>query len=172
MQVQIREYNEEFEKEYIQVHNRGFAGPDTPYSNKIECYNRENNILQTFVAIYKSKIVGIIDIVEVEETSNVVEIDPIGVLPQFRGRGIGSQLLDKCLEWASKANYSVVRALVSAGADKKLIKFFQRKGFHKKAQLIASRDGDILELDPNETVPIPHSSIRGHVYIYTIKIDS
>ncbi|NIQ07805.1 MAG: hypothetical protein GWO20_19430 [Candidatus Korarchaeota archaeon] len=79
-------------------------------------------------------------------------------------------MLDKVIEWASKANYSVLRVLTSASTDEKLGRFFQRKGFHKKGQLIACENGDRLALGSTEELSVKVSSIQRYVYIYELKV--
>ncbi len=60
--------------------------------------------------------------------SKYLEIENMGVNPTYRSQGIGSQLMQKCLEWAKKQGYQKV--YVNAYfANNKAITFYKQNGF-------------------------------------------
>jgi GNAT superfamily N-acetyltransferase len=74
--------------------------------------------------------VGFIDVVELEGEHSKVEIDPVAVLPEYKNKRIGSQLMDKALVWCKKKRYKTVRAVVSVKAGDRLHNFFEKKDFN------------------------------------------
>lgn len=162
-------YSDNYEKDYIKVHNEGFAGKDSVYTGKIEKYNQTNNILKTFIAIKNNEVIGFIDIVELEDKKNEVEIDPIGVLPKYRNKGTGSLLIDRAIEWSRKEGFKKIRALVSSSADKRLHRFYRRNNFVMTGQIFADKDGNIEETGPKGPVPFSPEKIKGHVHVYEFK---
>jgi ribosomal protein S18 acetylase RimI-like enzyme len=60
--------------------------------------------------------------------SRCFEIQNMGVIPDYRSRGIGSMLIQKCLAWAKKKSYQKVY-VSSYSRNKKAIKFYKKNGF-------------------------------------------
>lgn len=60
--------------------------------------------------------------------SKYLEIENMGVIPQYRSRGIGSQLIQKCLEWAKKKGFEKIY-VNSYFANSKAIYFYKSNGF-------------------------------------------
>lgn len=63
------------------------------------------------IAEVKSKPIGYITAVPREfsyRLSKYIEIDNMGVSPEFRSKGIGSQLVDRCLNMAKEKGYQKV----------------------------------------------------------------
>ncbi|MBS3782350.1 MAG: GNAT family N-acetyltransferase [Candidatus Thermoplasmatota archaeon] len=168
--MKIIEYKPEFEDEYIEVHNRAFAGEESIYDNKAREYDEEGRILNTFLAEKEGKIVGLIDLVKVEEEEDTVEIDPICVLPEHRKGGIGSRLIERGIEWAERKGYERVRALISFRVREWLYDFFEEHGFERVSKIFASKDGEIVEVNVDEGCPFSEEVLKGQVYVYERRI--
>lgn len=60
--------------------------------------------------------------------SKYLEIENMGVIPQYRSQGIGHQLVQKCFEWAKERGFQ--KTYVNAYfANIKAIKFYKNNGF-------------------------------------------
>ena len=71
--------------------------------------------------------------------SKYIEVENMGVSPNYRSKGIGSQLIEKVLEEAKKRGFQ--RAYVSSySANLKAIKFYEEKGF---SQIDVSLERDL-----------------------------
>jgi ribosomal protein S18 acetylase RimI-like enzyme len=60
--------------------------------------------------------------------SRYIEIENLGVVPEYQAKGVGTQLMDTCLEWARSQGYQKVY-LVCYAANKPAITFYEAKGF-------------------------------------------
>lgn len=60
--------------------------------------------------------------------SKYLEIENMGVIPQYRSKGIGSLLIKKCLKWAKKKGFDKVY-VNSYFANSKAIGFYKKSGF-------------------------------------------
>ncbi len=168
--MKIKEYKSEFEEEYIDVHNRAFAGEESVYDNKTQEYDEEGRILKTFLAEKKGEIVGFIDLVEVKEEEDTVEIDPICVLPEYRNDGIGSRLVQEGIGWAEIKGYERVRALISFRVGEWLYDFFEEHGFERVSKIFASKDEEIEEVSAEEGCPFSEEDLKGQIYLYEHRI--
>jgi GNAT superfamily N-acetyltransferase len=62
------------------------------------------------------------------KTKSYTELDNMGVTPEYRSRGIGSQLVDKYLEWSREGGYE--KACVNAFAKNTgALEFYRKHGF-------------------------------------------
>lgn len=62
--------------------------------------------------------------------SKYIEIENIGVLPQYRSQGIGKGLIDAAIKWAREQN--ATKLYVSAyWGNKKAINFYKKNGFYE-----------------------------------------
>lgn len=60
--------------------------------------------------------------------SKYIEIENIGVIPEYRSKGIGALLMEKCLKWAKSKGFQ--KAYVNAYFhDVKAIEFYKRNSF-------------------------------------------
>jgi diamine N-acetyltransferase len=60
--------------------------------------------------------------------SSYIEIENMGVIPEYRSKGIGSELIRKCLVWAKEHGFQKV--YVSAYFhNSKAVEFYKRNGF-------------------------------------------
>ncbi len=60
--------------------------------------------------------------------SKYIEIENMGVIPQYRSKGIGTMLIDECLKWAKSKGFQ--KAYVNAYFNNiKAVAFYKRNGF-------------------------------------------
>ena len=60
--------------------------------------------------------------------SKYVEIDNMGVIPEYRSKGIGTKLIEKSLEWAKSKGYQKM-FVNSYFYNTKAIQFYKKSGF-------------------------------------------
>ncbi len=60
--------------------------------------------------------------------SKYLEIDNMGVMPEFRSQGVGAQLVEVCREWAVQNGYQKL-FVNSYWANLGAIKFYKQQGF-------------------------------------------
>jgi ribosomal protein S18 acetylase RimI-like enzyme len=60
--------------------------------------------------------------------SRCAELQNMGVSPDYRSQGIGSMLVQKCLEWAKTKGYQKMYVSAYFG-NKDAIKFYKKNGF-------------------------------------------
>ncbi|XRP96724.1 KEOPS complex subunit Pcc1 [Methanocaldococcus sp. 16A] len=65
------------------------------------------------------------------EKREVAEIHEIFVAPDFRGKGIGTALINKAIEYAKKRGRNIVELWVGV-ENKKAIEFYKKLGFEEK----------------------------------------
>lgn len=83
------------------------------------------------VAIYYEKFVGYIAAAPKDfgyRKSKYLEIENMGVIPNYRSKGIGSKLMEKCLEWAKKKGFDRIY-VNSYLANSQAIDFYKKNGF-------------------------------------------
>lgn len=80
----------------------------------------EDNLPEFLVAVLDIKIVGCACL----DIGDIVELRSIAVLPSYRNKGIGPQLVDAILDRASRVTDTVYLRTTSPV-------FFQKKGFHR-----------------------------------------
>lgn len=62
--------------------------------------------------------------------SKYIEVENIGVRPEYRSRGIGKELINEAIKWAKEQNAS--KLYVSAyWGNKKAINFYKKNGFYE-----------------------------------------
>ena len=60
--------------------------------------------------------------------SKYAEIENMGVTPEYRGKGIGNLLMDKCVEWAKSNGYQKL-FVTSYIANNGAVNFYKKNGF-------------------------------------------
>lgn len=60
--------------------------------------------------------------------STYLEIENMGVIPQYRSKGIGTQLMHKCLQWAKTNRFQKIYVSTYFN-NGKAIEFYKRSGF-------------------------------------------
>ena len=60
--------------------------------------------------------------------SKYIEVENMGVIPEYRSRGIGTMLMEECLKWAKSKGFQ--KAYVNSYFNnQKAIEFYKRNGF-------------------------------------------
>ena len=93
--------------------------------------------LAVFIAIAGGKTAGFVSIGE-WENSAVGSILDLWVSEEYRGRGIGSQLLDFALEEVRRRGYTHSNLMVSV-ANTKARGMYERRGFRPQGLLLSKR---------------------------------
>ena len=90
-----------------------------------------------FVLIENNKIIGSAGIQEIAGNTEICELQKMYFLPQARGKGLGKQMIERCLSFAKNNNYKscYIETLPSMKAAQKL---YLRNGF----QYIEQRLGE------------------------------
>jgi ribosomal protein S18 acetylase RimI-like enzyme len=85
-----------------------------------------------FVAVDNNKLVGYLAASPKPisyRKSRYLEVDNMGVIPEYKGQGIGKLLMMRCKEWAKEMGYQKI--FVNAySKNETAIKFYERCGFH------------------------------------------
>ena len=86
-----------------------------------------------FVATVDEEVVGWVhlDAAELDKLSHTAEIT-VGVLEAYRGHGIGSQLLERGLQWAAASGYEKIYQAIPA-ANEEAIAFLETHGWETEA---------------------------------------
>jgi len=87
-----------------------------------------------FVATVNGEVVGWVHLknVQLDKLSHTAELT-VGVLEEYRGRGIGSHLLERGLEWASKQGLERIYNSVPA-TNETAIAFLKNRGWEEEAR--------------------------------------
>jgi len=85
-----------------------------------------------FVALMGESIVGSIGIKREDERTSLIR--RIFVSPEFRGKKIGGQLLEKALDFCKEVGYQEL-VFKTTSKMKDAIRLFENSGFHEKAHL-------------------------------------
>ena len=62
--------------------------------------------------------------------SKYIEVDNMGVIPEYRSKGLGKELMDKAVEWAKENGFQKVY-VCSYFENDKAIKFYEKCGYKK-----------------------------------------
>lgn len=137
LKLKIRQYDPSDEEEWIKCHFLSYY--DSSYLDELlNMKPRYEGLVIQLVATVDEKIVGILDI-EIEqeagqfcsdETSRCGMISVIGVIPQFRRKGIASKLLKKAMEEQIR-EYNIHRLEIWIREDFRTFRWLQKNGFHE-----------------------------------------
>lgn len=94
-----------------------------PSREMIEQYVREGH---TFVGMHEDRVIAAI--VLLFTAADVVEIKNVAVLPEHRGRGVGSSLIRFAIEWAQK-NGSRSIVIGTGNSSLTQLSLYQKLGF-------------------------------------------
>lgn len=85
---------------------KGTAFYDKETDNMFEAYQSKRSVY--YVAILNNEIIGGCGINQLNnENSTICELQKMYLLPSTRGKGIGQQLISKCIDFAKKTNYKI-----------------------------------------------------------------
>lgn len=85
----------------------GFAIHDPEVDMMYETYTHENTRSVYYVVECDGKVVGGGGVAPLRGTyQNICELQKFYILPEYRGRGFGSQLLSKCLDFAAEQKFN------------------------------------------------------------------
>jgi len=153
--IEIIEYEPQHEAWYVFIENRGFSGFDSPWtkSSPVEAY--PDNILKTYLAKMEEMIVGLASLTEWlsfrPEDNNMeegaVELNSIGVLPEYRERGVGSKLLQAVKQWSQTQGYKRIYAFVIGDVRWDLHRFYRRAGYKLAEQWLELEDTEGQTID-------------------------
>jgi GNAT superfamily N-acetyltransferase len=135
--IEIIDYKPQYEEWYVFIENRGFAGFDSPWTKSSPVQKYPDNILKTYLARMENMIVGLASLTEWLSfrplDNNIemgaVELNSIGVLPEYRGRGVGSKLLEAVKQWSRKQGYQRIYAFIMGDVRWDLHRFYRRAGY-------------------------------------------
>lgn len=103
----------------------------------------EKNNLSQFYALKDDRVIGWCDIIPKNfEGLNHVGVLGLGILPEFRNQGIGTNLLKLAEKHAKKNNKIEKVELEVFKSNKNAIKLFEKQGFKKEGERIKSRKLD------------------------------
>ena len=146
--IEIIDYDPQYEEWYVFIENRGFAGFDSPWTKSSPVESYPGDILKTYLARMENMIVGLASLTEwlsfrpqdnnTEE--GAVELNSIGVLPEYRGRGVGSKLLEAVKQWSRDQGYRRIYAFVIGDVRWDLHRFYRRAGYELVEQWLKLED--------------------------------
>lgn len=111
----------------IGVPKKGTAFSDLEVDSMFEAYNKKRSIY--YVVENDGKIYGGAGISHLNEADyNICELQKMYFLPSIRGKGLGNQMIEKCLDFAldNKFKYCYIETLPYMKAAQKL---YLKKGF-------------------------------------------
>src|SRR5437867_1616852 len=108
MAIEIRAAKPDDSAAIQEVHARAFRGPVE--AKLVQLISERKKALITLVAVSDGRVVGHIlfsrvTIANSPDTFNAVGLAPVGVLPEFQRKGIGSALIREGLERCKQAGY-------------------------------------------------------------------
>lgn len=107
--------------------NKGFSVEDTL---RFYEYCKLNGYPQLLAVNDNDVVIGWCDIVTREKYPSTTGFIGIGLLPEYRGKGIGSELMRKAMELASERGFNEIR-LDCRRSNKRAIKLYKKLGFRR-----------------------------------------
>ncbi len=129
--VNFQSLNKENQEDYIFAHNESFK--NSPNGSTIEKEDMgeiyENyekyKFYNTAIALYKNKVIGFYEILEED---NIGEIESIGVIPEYQGKGYGLQILKRTVDTLEKQNVNKIKLIV-VSTNKSALQMYKNYGF-------------------------------------------
>ena len=88
-----------------------------------------------FIAKHSDDYVGVVDVNLRDKLPRGVNLNPPGVLPQFRGRGIGTCLMLHAIDYAAANGYAMIRTF-NRSSEKSILRLNERLGFATEFKLV------------------------------------
>lgn len=112
----LRDYKEtfKFEKEHPK---------ELRWDDKYKLYMlEENNNCQGIWLKFKASLIG--ELLISWESSNVAHINSFTILPEYRDKGYGHDLIKLAIEWATESDYEYITGNARKGASWKILQNF------------------------------------------------
>lgn len=103
----------------------------------------QNPNAHTWVAKYDNKVVGFISVLKKDNESS---IEAIHILPEFQGKGIGTKLLTKALNWIGNDKKVTLEVVSYNDGAQRL---YKKLGFKEQGEAT----DDIITLPNGKTIP-------------------
>jgi len=129
--VKIIDFEDKFVDEYLNVYNTAFA--DSEYSRigwiqKMSKMKEDYDII--FLALENNKVIGEITLSSEDYDKNDICIDSVTVLPEYRKKGVGSELIKKAEGYVSNKDKHLVCEILDSCDE--LLNFYKKRGFRLK----------------------------------------
>jgi len=141
--VEIRKAERTDIDEFVKIYTESYRGLENyAYTRKRDVKNYFKWLLSrdkdgVMVAVIENKAVGFVacdtNWFSIFERKMVGEIHEIFVLPEYRGRGIGTKLLEKSLEYSLEKKRKVAELWVGR-TNYRARKFYASKGFEEAGE--------------------------------------
>ena len=119
----VRTVNERMKKSGVEPYTDFENGFEDNYLDKF--YVDDSNVI--FIAEDNNKVIGFISVIN-HKDYKYIYLDDYCVSEEYRGRGIGSKLIDKAFDFAKEHQIDQVITHVE-NANKESIEFYKHKGF-------------------------------------------
>ena len=107
--------------------------PEWFNENGIKAIKEDLEKEETFIILDNEKVLGFITVKPLNKDS--LEILWLAIKREFRGKGLGTKLLDFIEKWAKKQGFKVISVKTSGDLSYKPYeetrKFYEKKGFNK-----------------------------------------
>ena len=134
MNSHIRAFESSDAREIVDLHrkfNHWFEESKLSVEYVIQCSLRHD--FRFFVAEDNNQVVGFCGVLFYESVGRA-ELGPVCIMDEFQGRGVGSQLVEKTIDFLKQKGIHRIVVKVKAGTQAAL-KFFTQKFFTQEAQL-------------------------------------
>lgn len=125
----------DFQQAFILLHDNTFPGTYYSGAEVIERIQEEKGKRRVFTCTVEQELAGYI-YVEVEPEFGEASIEFIGVEPQYRGQGIGTQLLQQALSWMFSFEQIQSITLCVSADNSQALHVYEKAGFKRKHTLV------------------------------------
>ena len=126
--------------------SRNTAFSETDTVNFYE-YCKVNQFPQLLAVDENDEVVGWCDIVPREEYPSRIGFIGVGLMPEYRGRGVGGELMIKAMEIARQRGFDEIR-LDCRRSNERAIRLYKKLGFRRIASM---RSGLVID---GERIPL------------------
>ena len=156
MHIEIRPFSPEDAGDVREVHLRAFDG-SSQEPRIVELLHAADKAPVSLVAVLDGRVMAHvlfspIDLGERGPSINTVALAPVGVLPEYQNRGIGSRLIRAGLETCGEAGYDAVVLLGEPG-------YYSRFGFERASDYGLGNEYGVDE--PFMVAPLKSGALDG-----------